>query len=473
MNSNKLLSVLRDTRLLKFVSGDELQKLADDHPYFQQAHILLAKKYLMDNNQRFEDKLHLAAIYASDRAHLRNVMQSDVATKQTASILIDNPVEVKAALLDEHISVNEDELSQASMSDTLSQTSLLEESDEVMVEENTNSEAEALEELEVASLPTDEQKEDELGYASLSDATLPQPDLTEEENFEPVAEDMVIGESTAIEELEEVASGEIVDEDELIHASMSDVLPPQDTLLDEENFDVMAEENASTEAEALEELEVAATPGDAQNETELSYTTLGDAMAPQNNLLEEENYEMVELEETTEAIAIEELEIAGSTEAHISGTTKEAFNVDQPHTFSDWLKYIQNSPRAIQRNSSAPDYQPISVPESTQTAVEEIAFVEHNPDILVAEPADNLQAIDEFIAEKTPNKEIAKVIPVKLLVDKSVEEDEELYTETLAHIYEEQQLYNKAIRVYAKLSLKFPEKSIYFATLIKELKSKV
>ena len=42
-----------------------------------------------------------------------------------------------------------------------------------------------------------------------------------------------------------------------------------------------------------------------------------------------------------------------------------------------------------------------------------------------------------------------------------------------ARIYEEQGLFNKAIRVYAKLSLKFPQKSVYFASLIKDLKSKI
>ena len=51
----------------------------------------------------------------------------------------------------------------------------------------------------------------------------------------------------------------------------------------------------------------------------------------------------------------------------------------------------------------------------------------------------------------------------------SAEDNYALVTETLANIYAEQGLYLKAIEVFKKLILKYPEKKSYFATRIQEL----
>ena len=82
------------------------------------------------------------------------------------------------------------------------------------------------------------------------------------------------------------------------------------------------------------------------------------------------------------------------------------------------------------------------------------------------------ELIDKFILanpriepsrEKT-NKPIEE-IPVKF-----VEEKTEFITETLAKIYINQGYYSKAIDIYEKLSLKYPEKSSYFATQIEKIR---
>ncbi|MFM6975942.1 MAG: hypothetical protein ACKOW2_03735 [Sphingobacteriaceae bacterium] len=55
---------------------------------------------------------------------------------------------------------------------------------------------------------------------------------------------------------------------------------------------------------------------------------------------------------------------------------------------------------------------------------------------------------------------------------KSSEDVQDLVSETLARIYTEQMLFDKAIETYQKLSLKFPEKSTYFADQIIDLESR-
>ncbi|MCD4769160.1 MAG: hypothetical protein K8R35_03215 [Bacteroidales bacterium] len=59
--------------------------------------------------------------------------------------------------------------------------------------------------------------------------------------------------------------------------------------------------------------------------------------------------------------------------------------------------------------------------------------------------------------------------PVEDITEKIEDKTPGLITETLAKIYLSQQYYTKAIMVYEKLCLKFPEKSSYFATQIEEI----
>ena len=79
---------------------------------------------------------------------------------------------------------------------------------------------------------------------------------------------------------------------------------------------------------------------------------------------------------------------------------------------------------------------------------------------IIANPRIEPQKDKNFVA----NEDISKPF---------VEESEGLVTETLAKIYVGQGYYSKAIDIYEKLSLKFPEKSSYFATQIEKVKEHI
>jgi hypothetical protein len=82
------------------------------------------------------------------------------------------------------------------------------------------------------------------------------------------------------------------------------------------------------------------------------------------------------------------------------------------------------------------------------------------------------ELIDKFISTNPriePQKD--KVyLPNEDISRPFTEESGGLVTETLAKIYVNQGYYSKAIEIYEKLSLKFPEKSSYFASQIEKVK---
>jgi len=60
--------------------------------------------------------------------------------------------------------------------------------------------------------------------------------------------------------------------------------------------------------------------------------------------------------------------------------------------------------------------------------------------------------------------------PVVDLAEQSAKEEAPFITETIAKIYVNQGYYSKAINIYEKLTLQFPEKSAYFASRIEKIK---
>jgi len=126
------------------------------------------------------------------------------------------------------------------------------------------------------------------------------------------------------------------------------------------------------------------------------------------------------------------------------------FTKKEKYSFGEWLQLA--SLKTIKRKDkykSGEELEPISFP------LEE--------DILKNK---KFELIDKFIAEKpkiVPSKESPKIdITSSVTINQN-----ELMTETLARVYVEQKKYKKALQAYKILSLKYPEKSGFFADRIK------
>lgn len=130
------------------------------------------------------------------------------------------------------------------------------------------------------------------------------------------------------------------------------------------------------------------------------------------------------------------------------------FEREEKHSFFEWLKISQIKP----------------INRSAESEKEEIE-VKNNTKILEINSSKSKKntLIDQFLASNP------KIIPSKNSVDSPIKiiettEKQHLMTETLARVYIEQKKYNKAIEAFQILILKNPEKSVYFADRIKDIK---
>ncbi|AJR03345.1 hypothetical protein [Siansivirga zeaxanthinifaciens] len=157
------------------------------------------------------------------------------------------------------------------------------------------------------------------------------------------------------------------------------------------------------------------------------------------------------------------------TENSNASSASEILNIGKPlifeknetHSFNEWLKLTR--------------FQPINRSE-TASAKKEVEKVEKPTEFTETPETDNLEdaerskkfeLIDRFISI---NPRINPTKPVSLkgnLANAQMIQPEELMTETLARVYVEQKNYKKAIQSYKILSLKYPEKSSFFANQIK------
>ena len=119
---------------------------------------------------------------------------------------------------------------------------------------------------------------------------------------------------------------------------------------------------------------------------------------------------------------------------------KVRFSKDLKLSFLDWIKYTEEN-------------QNIQIQESKKL-----------------EPLKNkLLIIDRFIEADPKISPMEKNEPIESLINGDFN-SEELMTESLAKILLRQKKYKKAIKAYKILSLKYPEKNVFFAGQIQKIK---
>lgn len=151
--------------------------------------------------------------------------------------------------------------------------------------------------------------------------------------------------------------------------------------------------------------------------------------------------------------------------------TQLVFNQNkEPENFTDWLRLIQKSNKQL----SAENILDTNTDNNTdiKTRLEKSKII--TQESALNKKLKNLALIDKII-ENSPGqikiKDDQKFYSPEHNAKESLLENEHLVSETLAKIYALQGSVNKAVRAYEILSLKFPQKSAYFASLIQKLKN--
>lgn len=125
------------------------------------------------------------------------------------------------------------------------------------------------------------------------------------------------------------------------------------------------------------------------------------------------------------------------------------FDKSETHSFNEWLKLTTFTP--IERNENRSE---------KEEEIDDASEIDRDK---------KFKLIDKFIANN-PKLEPAKTNSKKQnLAKERMIQPEALMTETLVRIYVEQKNYKKAIQSYKILSLKYPEKSGFFADQIKAI----
>ena len=120
-------------------------------------------------------------------------------------------------------------------------------------------------------------------------------------------------------------------------------------------------------------------------------------------------------------------------------------------SFSEWLEYSEKGTLGNEASESQPKKK-----EAPKPARSDFELIDH----FLSQQSDRPKKRAEFF---NPQKAGAK----------SLEADFTVISETLANIYFKQEKYDLARQAYESLSLKYPEKSVYFAARLKEIDEKL
>ncbi len=484
MNQEDILNYILNPDRLKEISFDRLKQALTDYPYSQNLHFLLAQKSLQEEHPDFERHLKTAATYMSNRSFLRKQLQGS--DRPSQPIVEPEP---------------EAEPAQGNFTPTVAPENPLTNLPDQELPPVTfipDTPAEEVVPNRVADIVTDTPPADQ-----------PPPSETSEnpENSDPippvVPDISVAGNKTddpeiaPIEKKIIVTHEPIADQSRIINEPIAKVkheepvipgsnIPDLSTPEMEEISGMDLEEEDLAEEDLEEDtMEIISVPETEMPEI-IEFPEQFDFDDEMDDLLSEPLIEVVpenfaKKNKDTDLELEEEEELLGGLEEI---TIMEELNteIEEPLTIQPglekWMKKYQSAEeeepekkKDKKRSKNKSKAAKTKKKGKKKKAVSKAEKKGKKTEKVVKPKADSSQKVKKK-KKKTAEEKLSKKKAIRKFASRSIVEDGETISMTLADLYVKQGKIEKAIVAYERLSLIIPEKKAFFASLIKKLKKK-
>jgi len=422
MNAENFSNYLKNASQLYQLSYQELKSLVLQYPYCQNLHYLLLKKSRMENHKDLEQNLQTAAAYSIDRDFLYKLMKEESIRKE---------VEENYLLAEDYLELKD--------------LSAIEEAPEQTPPASTNEGGQEEQALKNFVIEFDE----------LPGTTEDEPPTVQEDS--PEREDMDnlnILENLAVQEELELGVSPEEDSDE----NLEDLAPKA----------TREAKSSPTKIVNLNDL----VEKEKEEDSEKSPESLEDRVIA--SVLSEMGAVQVESPKETAFSGEEALELSVDLVENLDAFAAllESFELPQERSGETVFRRPQDIPFEITNEE-----EDISEPEDdfTQPEAKEAfsswaeQFQSSKTRLRFGEP-EGISGKVKKKKKRKKKKKNKKSRITKSVAQQSIVENEEIVSEPLAALLESQGHYKKAIAMYERLSLLFPEKSTFFAAKIEQLK---
>ncbi|MFK8005830.1 MAG: hypothetical protein AB8H03_05645 [Saprospiraceae bacterium] len=469
MTAENFSYYLKNPGHLYQVSYQELKSLVVQYPYCQNLRFLLLSKSQIENSEEYQTDLALAATYHVDRSLLYQLIHQKENTEDSENFVLNEDF---LELKDITINSEENELAILAQEETiLPQENTLELlTPKVELASSTSLTESSIPQEAINEMPNDniddEEVDETLELTELPDSEIPTSSLPEDSTAEEIA-DNISDESDMISYMEKPKkSKSVIDQllgkekgqkkkGKIISLTSENKITPEDELESppspaENDFKDLTPIKESTRLgkEVLFEI---------TNKTDKEIDALMEKanQAEEDELVDENLGYLDSKEETKSEDSVQPLEAS-------TPTPKTSFKsyLDQFQPPEGFIEEVEEEKELAN-----------AIDEAVEEEVE-LIFIKKKKSKkkkkkLMSKVKLKKKAKKEKKEKKESKKKKAKVVAE---ANKSVQQSDDIVSETLAKLLAKQGSHKKAIQMYKRLSLIFPKKSSFFAKKIAKLK---